>query len=160
MKLNDEQLAYIDTLYHEIGGKLRIYADSALDDCYLAEEAVQEAFRIACSKPQDVTISSNPYGWMLKVLKNVIRNMKRALENQSRFVATAMSMANPNGREDSYVDAEYADLVSQEDFKLLKQIVLQQYSILEAATELGISVEACKKRVQRAKAKMREKLEG
>lgn len=160
MKLNDEQLAYIDTLYHEIGGKLRIYANSALDDCHLAEEAVQEAFRIACSKPQDVIMSSNPYGWMLNVLKNVIRNMKRTMENQSRFVATAMSMANPNGREDSYVDVEYADLVSQEDFKLLKQIVLQQYSMLEAATELGISVEACKKRVQRAKAKMREKLEG
>lgn len=158
MKLNDEQLAFIDALYHEMSGRLRIYADSALDDDYLAEEAVQEAFRIACTKPQQVMSSDNPGGWMLNALKNVIRNMKRTMDNHSRFVAEMISMEKPDGQTDSYVDTEYADLISQEDFELLKHIVLKQYSLLEAATELGISVEACKKRVQRAKTKMREKL--
>lgn len=43
------------------------------------------------------------------------------------------------------------DLVNDEDYKLLKEIVLERYTIRETAQELGISVEACKKRVQRAK---------
>ena len=37
---------------------------------------------------------------------------------------------------------------------MLVKIVLQNYTMLEAAQELGISVEACKKRVQRAKKKL------
>lgn len=159
MKLNDEQLTFVDALYHDMGGRLRIYANSALDDTYLAEEAVQEAFRVACAKPQDLMRSENPYGWMLKALKNVIRNMKRTMDNRSRFVARVLALAEEAGQEDDHVEAEYADLIEQEEFELLKQIVLKQYSIFEVATELGISLEACKKRVQRAKAKMREKIE-
>ena len=45
-----------------------------------------------------------------------------------------------------------------EDFRLLKRIVLERYSYLEAAEELGISLEACRKRVQRIKQRLREKL--
>ena len=38
-------------------------------------------------------------------------------------------------------------------------IVIRKYSMLEAAEELGISVEACKKRVQRAKKKLQKIIE-
>lgn len=53
---------------------------------------------------------------------------------------------------------EYGDLLPQEDFRLLKLVVLERYSYLEAAQELGISLEACRKRVQRIKQRLRQKL--
>ena len=61
--------------------------------------------------------------------------------------------------EDAEVDILYADLLSPDEYSLLKKIVLQRYTIADAARELGISVESCKKRVQRAKQKLRKKLE-
>ena len=61
-------------------------------------------------------------------------------------------------REDANVDLLYGDLLPEEDFRLLKRIVLERYSYLEAAKELGISLEACRKRVQRIKQRLREKL--
>ena len=61
-------------------------------------------------------------------------------------------------REDANVDLLYGDLLPEEDFRLLKRIVLERYSYLEAAEEPGISLEACRKRVQRIKQRLREKL--
>lgn len=49
------------------------------------------------------------------------------------------------------VDFLYSDLIEVKEYKLLKRIALDKYSVLEAAQELGISVEACKKRIQLAK---------
>ena len=40
----------------------------------------------------------------------------------------------------------------------MKRTVLERYSDLERAAELGISQEACRKRVQRIKQRLREKL--
>ena len=59
----------------------------------------------------------------------------------------------------SNIDLFYSDIVDSPEYKLLKRIALDKYTILEAAQELGISVEACKKRVQRAKKKLRNHLE-
>ena len=47
------------------------------------------------------------------------------------------------------------DMIEQ----LLINIVIRKYSMLEAAEELGISVEACKKRVQRAKKRLQKIIE-
>ena len=45
------------------------------------------------------------------------------------------------------------------NFQLLVNIVVRRYTMLEAAEELGITVEACKKRVQRAKKKLQKIIE-
>ena len=50
-------------------------------------------------------------------------------------------------------------VLGEEDFQLLVNIVVRRYTMLEAAEELGITVEACKKRVQRAKKKLQKIIE-
>ena len=57
------------------------------------------------------------------------------------------------------VDVLFCDLSGSEDFQLLKRIALDRCTVLEMAEELGISVESCKKRVQRARKRLQEKLE-
>ena len=56
------------------------------------------------------------------------------------------------------IDILYGDISGHSDFQLLKLVVLSNYSMLEAAEEFGISVEACKKRVQRIQKLLRKKL--
>ena len=56
------------------------------------------------------------------------------------------------------VDVLFSDVSKSEDFQLLKRVALDHYTMPELAWELGISVEACKKRVQRARKRLQKKL--
>lgn len=88
----------------------------------------------------------------MNVLKNVIRNIKRSralvyknifcsVECREDLFGSVMEEYNP--------EILYEGLISAEDFHLIKIILLDKYSMKEAAQEQGISVEACKKRVTR-----------
>lgn len=154
MGLNDNQRRAIEELYQQMYYPLSVYARSALNERSLAEEAVQDTFRIACAKVDDFLSSPNPKGWLLNTLKNVIHNTIRTRAYLNSLVVSSMDFDENmvQGDTDSPdVDLLYSDLTDSENYKLLKKIALDKYSILEAAQELGISIEACKKRVQRAK---------
>jgi RNA polymerase sigma-70 factor (ECF subfamily) len=159
---NNNQDLFIENLYREMFTQLNIYAQSALRDRSLGEEAVQDTFRIACIKIDELIASSNPKGWLMNTLKNVISNIRRSRARLLRMLYTASEMNEASfGSTHDDIDPEimYGGIISTEEFNLLKKIVLERYSMLEAAEELGISVEACKKRLQRAKDKFKKKLE-
>jgi DNA-directed RNA polymerase specialized sigma24 family protein len=158
MGLDKKQTEYIEALYREMFPRLLTYAQCSLQDAELAEEAVQDAFRIACARPDAVISSENPPGWMMNTLKYVIRNLRRSRARLSALVADYMAFDEENFAAEPPDDAGFQleELLGSGDFKLLKRIVLQKYSMLEAARELGISVDACKKRVQRARKKLQK----
>ena len=161
MSLQEDRNALIEQLYREMYHQLFIYARNALNDASFAEEAVQDTFRIACAKVTALETSPNPKGWLLNVLKNVIRNMRRRQIQITKVTMEAMmndSEIAPEGTEQT-VDLMYSDVIPREEFLLLKRIALEQLTMLELSQELGISVEACKKRVQRARNKMKTRLE-
>lgn len=161
VKLTREQSKYIAQLYMDMYDPLHAYAYGILGNQCLSEETVQETFRIACGKPNDLTASPNPKGWLMNTLKYVIRNAHRKRATLEKYIAAAESadldrIVSPD--HGSNVDLMYSDLVGPAEFRLLKQVIIDGYTMLEVAEELGITVEACKKRVQRAQKKMREKL--
>ena len=96
---------------------------------------------------------------LVNTLKNDINNKIRRRAHLKSIVITSLD-ENIIHKDDEGLDIElmYSDLVSSEDYKLLKKIVLDKYSVLEVAQEIGISAEACKKRVQRAKKRLKERL--
>ena len=170
MDIGQEQL--LEMLYRDMYCVLISYANAALENEALAEEAVQDTFRIACAKISELSESPNPKGWLMLTLKNVIRNTRRELAALNQLFVSAVSIDDEivletyaletdydKRIEDAEVDILYADLLFPDEYSLLKKIVLQRYTIADAARELGISVESCKKRVQRAKQKLRKKLE-
>lgn len=172
MGLSKEQDEFVTQLYKSMYYQLTAYARSALLDRSLAEEAVQDTFRIACSKIDEFMTKDNPQGWLFVILKNVIRNINRELANLSKlfvatlsvdekaFIETTAVCEDKNKRvEDTEVDILYSVLLAPDEYKLLKLIVLKRYSMYEAAAEFNISVETCKKRIQRTKAKLRKILE-
>ena len=91
MSLNQEEEEYIERLYREMYTRLCIYAMSALGSKALAEEVVQDTFRIACIKPDGLMSSKNPRGWLINTLKNVIRNRRRTEARLSNALLAAMS---------------------------------------------------------------------
>lgn len=160
--MTKEQAQYIEQLYTDMYNNLYSYAYGILKNTHLSEESVQETFQIACSKPTDLISSQNPRGWLMIVLKNVLRNTHRRLATLKKYIAAAESadidlIASP--APGGNVDLEYSDMVTEEEFQLLKWVAIDQYTMLEAAEKLGITVEACKKRAQRAGKKLRRKLE-
>lgn len=159
--LNEQQNTFIEELYRELFMQLNIFAQNVLRDRSLGEEAVQETFRIACLKIDELMVSDNPRGWLMNTLKNVISNIKRT---RARWLKTVLMAAEIQETAFSSVHNEidpnimFRGMISAEEFDLLKKIVLEKYSMLEAADEFGISVDACKKRLQRVKEKLRKQL--
>lgn len=161
MGLTSSQEQQLTQLYAEMFGILFAYASSALGDTSIAEEVVQETFCIACTKPEALFSSRNPKGWLMQTLKYVIMNTRRRLARLNRIILATVSVENteaPAANEDSHLVLDYEDLVSKADFDLLYKHVIYHASILELSQELGISMEACKKRIQRAKKKFEKEL--
>ena len=159
--MTEEQSKRIEIFYKEMYDMLMIYARNALSSETLAEEAIQETFRIVCSKPEDLLSSPNPKGWIVNALKNTIKNTRRRRDTAN--VLLSQYLADHSGSdafaEDRIsLEVTYSDVAHTEEFRLIREMAVEGRSHLEMARSRGISVEACKKRVQRAKEFLRRKI--
>ena len=158
--MTSDQRKRIEEFYLEMYNRLFIYARSALDNESLAEEAIQETFRIVCMKPEDLLSSPNPKGWIVNTLKYTIQNMKRSRDKANvlltQYLAANSSVAFSEDR--ISLEVTYENVARSEEFSLIKEMAVDGRSHLEMAQSRGISVAACKKRVQRAKEFLRRKI--
>ena len=156
-----EQSTQIEELYLQMFNGMMAYARSSLPEEGLAEEAVQETFRIACQKPDALCTSQNPKGWLIKTLKFTIQNMKRSRESARLLLSDylAARVEEAAFSEDRIgLEVLYGNVSDMEEFLLLKEMAVDGKSHLGMAQARGISVSACKKRVQRAKEVLEKKL--
>ncbi|MBP3633363.1 MAG: sigma-70 family RNA polymerase sigma factor [Oscillospiraceae bacterium] len=159
--MTEEQYRYIAAIYVEMYEKLKAYASAKLETDGQCEEAVQEVFRIACQKPEDLMNSGNPHGWLMKVMKYTAQNMNRKSWNAARLVAEYPVV---NGKRVSYtedtpkLETIFGGTANTEEFRLVKAMAVDGKTHLELAQELGISVAACKKRMERAKKTLKKSL--
>lgn len=150
----------LEQMYREMYPTLYAYALRILKDHALAEEAIQDTFCIACAKREQCLASTDPRRWIMCTLKYVCQNV---LRTQTKLKKLLLSL-NTGECQDAgtpdlvSVDVLFGDLSDSEDFQLLKRIALNRCTMLEMAEELGISVESCKKRVQRARKRLQEKI--
>ena len=159
--MNPEYSEKIEKLYLEMYEKLMAYAGSSFSEESLAEEAVQETFRIACQKPEQLCLSPNPQGWLVNTLKLTIRSIKRNREYARQLLSGYLMERQEEGAysEDRLrLRLLYENLADTEEFKLIKEMAVDGRSHLEMAQARGISVNACKKRVQRAKEFLKRKI--
>ena len=155
-----EQRKLIEQLFMEMYDKLVIYARCSLSEDSLAEEAVQETIQIACQKPESLQNSPNPQGWLVNTLKNTIRNIKHNRATAERILALYLKVTDDDAYSEdaSSIVALYGSVVETEEFKLLKEFAIDGRSHLEMAEDRGITINACKKRLQRAKEKLRKNI--
>lgn len=151
---------YLEQLYRGMYAQLLRYTQFALEgDEGLAEEAVQEAFAIAWSKVDVLMDSPNPKGWMMETLKHVIQATRRSRE-KARWAAQAAQTATEPGdvarTDPEDLDVIYGDLVGETAYELMKEYALEHQTVAQLARARGLSLEACKKQVQRARKKLKK----
>jgi RNA polymerase sigma-70 factor (ECF subfamily) len=155
--MTEQQNKIIEQLYLSLYVKMLIYAKATLRDEALAEEAVQESFRIACMRPEVLCESPNPSGWLLNTLKNVMRNITKARERANRMLCAVTEAENAMSSDSVRVETAYSNVAHTEEFRLIRGIA-DGKSMLELARERNISVDACRKRVQRAREYLLKKI--
>lgn len=161
MEAHEPWESTVERFYKEMYPALHIYALRILENNALAEEAIQDAFCIVCAKRSQFLASQNPQSWIMCTLKHVMQNMLRSQVKLKKLVSLSMELEEtlPAGEPELVgVDTLYCDLSGSEDFQLLKRVALDRCSMLELAREYGISVETCKKRVQRARKRLQKKI--
>ena len=87
--------------------------------------------------------------------------MKRSREHARQILSTYLIAQNEHvaySEDDLPLRLMYEDVANSEEFKLIKEMAIDGKSHLEMAKARGISVSACKKRVQRAKETLRRRI--
>lgn len=151
----------IENIYKEQRDYLVFYAHGSLDNWALAEEAVQEAFQIACLKPDEFLSSPNQKGWIIKTLKYTIQNIKRSRNHAAILMNQYLKAYGDSVTySEDPIDLEltYGNVAHSEEFRLIHEMAVEGKTHLEMAHDRGITVAACKKRVQRAKEFLKKKI--
>lgn len=151
----------IDRLYLQMYPMLFEYARSILANDTLAEEAVQDTFVIACQKPEALCGSPNPKGWLVNTLKNVLSNTLRTQKIAKRVLLNyfAINSGEISVHSDRIgLELLYEDIAELEEFKLLRELALDGRSYLEMAQARGITVDACRKRMERARKTLQKRI--
>lgn len=158
--MTSAQSKFIEKLYLEMFDMLMAYARASLENEALAEEAVQETFRIACLKPDDLMTCPNPKGWIINTLKYTIQNSRRSRDKAMILLTEYMASHNEDAFSEDRLSLEvtYGNIAQTDEFQLIKELALEGRSHLEMAQKRGISVAACKKRVQRAKEFLKKRI--
>lgn len=161
--MTNEQSIFLEKLYRENQPKLLYYARVKLQNESLAMDVVQDTFHTAIQKIDLLMGHTNAPGWLMETLKNKIKDQIRF---RNRYLARFISYdgyENCYLCEDTYVLTDehrktVADILSNieeylkpQDFYLLKRIILDGASHREVAEELGITIWASQKRLERVR---------
>ena len=159
--MTTEQDQFFTKIYKERRKPLQIYAENALGNHAMAEDAVQLAFEIAWRKIEDFQNCPKPEGWIFKSLEFVISNMKSRLRTERRVIAIVDEyrpdlVAAP--ADPLPLRVHFGDLVDTPQFQIIYEMEFNGRTLAEIAKELGISENACKKRAERARKDLQKKL--
>ncbi len=158
--MKDQYCEKIEKMYVELYERLFWHANNTFHDKPLAEEAVQETFCIVCARKETVFASPNPQGWVFNTLKYVMRNMVRSQAKVNDLLlhhGAELSKSADAKTKLPDIRLAYGDISDTEEFQLMLGVA-NGMSMLELADQQGISVETCKKRVQRARTFIRRKI--
>ena len=156
-----EQDQFFTKIYKERRRPLLMYAESALGNHAMAEDAVQLAFEIGWRKIEDFQNCPKPEGWIFKSLEFVISNMKSRLRTERRVIAIVDEyrpdlVAAP--ADPLPLRVHFGDLVDTPQFQIIYEMEFYGRTLAEIAKDLGISEAACKKRAERARKDLQKKL--
>lgn len=158
--MTENEKESIRKIYIDLHSRL-IRIASFYYDYRQAEDLVQEAFQIACSKPKALLQAENPELWMLRTLRNVIRNKRRMDIRWHQVLVPLHEWYEWEGEntasyrlEEELLLPEHIDGIRDADLELFYRIALYGETVNDEAQRLHITVWACRKRYQRTRARL------
>lgn len=154
----------VRSLFHEHGNNMLAYARKLTGDHAAAEDVVQEAMIRAWQHAASLNRGTDR-GWLLTVVRNLVRDKARARAVRPREVAepapdTATCRDHAQHVVDSIVVGRAMRLLSPEHRQILEQLYFLGSTGPEAAQALGIPVGTVKSRSHHAIRLMRLILQG
>ena len=156
-QLSEEQRAFLNQIYIAMYSTIYHYAIAAVQNEPLAQEIAQIVFTKACNDPESIMASPRPNGWLVKVLRHTLQEYYRERDRAVELTERSAKVF-PTVHRDDYFDVEYSDLLDPEEMKLLRLVDVEGFSTRDAAEAFGIAETACRKRLQRAREKLRGKI--
>ena len=156
--MNERQMNFVENLYREMYDRLTSYALNALRDPARAEDIVQSTFELVCLNVNTLMNHESPRGWVLVTFRNLLRTSAKERVGDIMLLERLQSrllIEQDKEWEDLDPDILYGNLLENEDYRLLREFVNSESTIVEFSGKHGISVEACKKRLQRARSRLR-----
>jgi len=155
--VKSEENDILKDLYIRNYAKMKLVAKKSLSNLEQAEDVVQDTFLVAQEKIEDLITSPKPEGWLMQTLRNIIGDFYR---RQKRLLNIYTSIDNEQIPSKIKVNLhlEYEGTIDKEDFNLLIWVYCDGLKYDEVAKKLGISLSACKKRIQRAKLNFKKAL--
>lgn len=128
------------------------YCCVKLSDEHAAKDCTQEVFMILFEKLDKLKLSENIRAWLYRTADNVMKNYrKKHKETVPYDDVTEVS-------EDVYsVETPFEDIISEEEYELLKAYYIDGEDIEIISQRLGISKTATAQRIHRIKAKIKTK---
>jgi RNA polymerase sigma factor (sigma-70 family) len=124
-----------------------------------AEDVTQEVFTIAWRRVHELrVIESSALPWLLVTAKNVARNLGRVRRHEELPPELA-AQGGEHGEELRWVLGEIEKLGGT-DQRVVRLCLIEGYSYAEASEQLGLSVSALAKRVERIRVGLRRAVRG
>lgn len=152
--LTPEEGAALEKLYKEQYRNFFNTAISLLGSEQLAYDVIQDTFAEGAKKIDQVMSSPKPGGWlyitMCHLIMHILRMRSRLLTKNIPLEDIPELVTGEEGIEINELNME------NKDMQLLARYYLYGYSINEIADELGISVQAARMRIKRAKERLKK----
>lgn len=129
-------------------------AMAAMQSEHLARDVLQDTLCDAADHIDAFMESKEPAGWLYKKLTNTIKHAKRSQERIMARYVPFEDAPSPDPGVDEMVINELD--MENEDLQLLARYLLYGWSIQALADEKGITVDAMKMRINRAKKRLRK----
>lgn len=170
--MRPDQEEFFTVLYREYFNQIKLYAMAHISDPHRAEEIAQDTFHTAVDKIDTLMKADEPIRWLKRTAKNKIRNEQRT---RQRYLKRYLSLDAPETPAVSSAGSVEDAIIEQEDkqqrasveetirqtltpteITMLKRIAIERACYSDVAQELGISLWACQKRMQRIRQKLSE----
>ena len=169
--MENKQEQFFSKLYEEWFSKLCAYANTRINNLPIAEEVVQDTFLVALLGIDKLMNAENPERWLKRTVKNKLlhyfrdngRKLDRVIplddiDRKGVFILDPRIEQLESSEKERLSDIKeiLEKTLKEEGKELVRKIAFEEKTYEEAAQELGISLWACQKRMQRLREKIRK----
>lgn len=155
-----EQLnALLSKLYEEYFDYLVDYAQSNGFSPDVAADLVQDTYTVALQKAVDLYNATSQRAWLIVTLRNLAGNHQKNIMYAQKLQQILAANYSDQSPADLPPSVLYKNMIDAEDLDILIRYWVNGDTAKMIAADLGLKEEACKKRIQRAKARFKKAYE-
>lgn len=166
--MTQEQAQLLETLFRTYFNRIVLFAASYVHDPSLAQEIAQDTFHEAVLHIDQLMNHPNRGGWLIQTAKYKIledqRRRARDLRHLVSFDAGAIYYVEAPDSGLEQIESESGQEIlnkirsqlTEKEFYFFQRMILQRTSHLTMAQELGITVSASQKRLERLRKKLKK----